>query len=162
MIKKTIDTELYEVKYGEIDANTFMLFIQAADAVLKYSEAILVKAGLSLIKLRVLRLLQIHGGMLRPSEIASLTLRERHDVTTLIRRLEKGKLVRIKTNQKDRRSVYVIITRKGEQALEDATPAARNIVKQVMASIPGSKTEDLEKLLMVLRKNAYYGLTGEK
>ena len=158
MTTRTRDTKLYEAKHGEIDSRTFILFIQTADAVLKYADKALNKAGLSLIKQMVLQLLQAHGGTLTPSEIASLTLRERHDITTLLQRLDKSKLIELRINPTDRRSKYVTITDKGKQALKFSAPTSRSIVKQVMSSIPDSKTEVLKELLTTLRLNAYNGL----
>ena len=151
-------SDLFGANINEIDAGTFGLFIQTADAVLKYSEAVLNKAGLSLIKLRVLQLLQLHGGTLRPSEIATLTLRERHNITTLMRRLEKSRLIKSKPSRKDKRSINVTITEKGRQAIEDASPAARKIVKQIMSSFPDSQAAVLEELLKILKQNALGGL----
>jgi DNA-binding MarR family transcriptional regulator len=158
MANSNKDEGLYQVNLPEIDARTFLLFVQTADAVLKYSEAVLTKAGLSLIKHMVLQLLQSHGGTLTQSEIARLTLREKHNITTLVRRLKRDRLIEVKKNITDKRSFNVIITQKGKQALLDTAPASRVIVKQVMSSIPDSSAAALERSLKRLRENAHDGL----
>jgi DNA-binding MarR family transcriptional regulator len=145
---------LFVVDLKETDARTFILFIQTAELVLKYSEAALNKAGLSLVKLMVLQMLVSHGGSLPPSKIARLIYREKHDITTLIRRLEKDHLVKIERNTKDRRSIDVTVTGKGRQVLIEIGPVSRNIMKQVMAAIPDSSLGVLEGLLKLLRQNA--------
>jgi DNA-binding MarR family transcriptional regulator len=162
MAKRNKDPGLFQANPQEIDTRTFFLFIQTADVVLKYSEAVLNKAGLSMIKLMVLQLLKYHEGSLTPSEIARLTLRERHDISTLIRRLQRDRLVGVERNSKDKRSFNVIITDKGRQAIVNAGPAARNIVKQILSSIPDSSAIILERLLKHLRQNAYDNLVKIK
>ncbi len=161
MAKEKKFTGLFEVNLQETDARVFLLFVQTAEAVLKYSEAVLNRAGLSLVKLMVLQLLQTHGGTLTPTEIARFTLREKHNITTLIRRMKKDRLIKIQSNKKDRRSIQITITENGKQAITDSLPAARNIVKQIMSSIPNSSVTALEEPLKILRKNAYDGLVKD-
>ena len=156
------DSGLFEVKLKENNARVFLLFIQAAEAVLKYSESELNKDGLYLVKLMVLQILQASGGTLTPSEIAKLTHREKHDITTLVRRLEKSQLIEVKNSLTDKRSIKIILTDKGKRAIIDTRPAARNIVKQVMSSIPDSSIHVLEKSLKTLMQNACDGLKNGK
>ncbi len=158
MPKSNKSTGPFEIKFGEDDARTYMVFVQTADAVLKYSEAMLNKAGLSTIKYMVLQLLQSHGGTLTPSEIARMTLREKHNITTLIRRMKKDRLIKIGSNKADRRSIQITITDKGRQALVDTAPTGRGIVKQVMSSIPSSTLGVLEESLKTMRQNGVDGL----
>jgi DNA-binding MarR family transcriptional regulator len=158
MARSNKNPDVFVVKLPEIDARTFLLFIQTADAVLKYSEAMLNKAGLSLIKHIVLQLGQSHEGSLTPSEIACLALREKHDISTLIRRLQRDRLVKVERNCNDKRSFNVIITAKGRRAILDAAPAAKDIVKKVMSTIPDSSTIVLEGFLKTLKQNAWDSL----
>jgi DNA-binding MarR family transcriptional regulator len=145
---------LFMVDLEETNARTFILFIQTAELVLKYSEAALNRAGLSLVKLMVLQVLVSHGGSLPPSKIARLLYREKHDITTLIRRLEKDHLVKIERNTRDRRSIDVTVTGKARRVLIDIGPVSRDIMKQVMAAIPDSSLGLMEGLLKQLRQNA--------
>jgi len=130
-----------------------------ADAVKKYADAYLYKKPrLSIIKFMVLRILAANGERMTPSEIAEWTLRERHNITTLVNRLEKDGLVRAERNDKDRRFVNIILTDKGRKVLTQATPVAWDIVNQVMLSIGEGDALLLEKALGVLRRNAHDGL----
>jgi len=133
--------------------------VQTADAVLKYSDAhFYKKARLSSIKYTTLRILAVNGGTMTPSEIARWTLREKHNITTLIDRLERDELIVTERSKKDRRSINVILTDKGRKVLEQSIPVARDIVNQVMSSTSGSDVVKLEKLLGALRQNAHAGL----
>jgi len=143
---------------GEIDTRTYLLFVETAEAVLKYSDVALNRVGLSLIKLMVLELLQSRGGKMIPSEIAYLTNRGRNSITTQIDRMEKDKLISTVRSKEDARSIWVSITPKGKQAIKDVGPLTRNIVKQVMTSIPDARANVLAELLKTIRENAYAGL----
>ena len=150
---------MIDVDHDDSILRTFILFVQAADAVKKYADAYFYKkARLSIIKFMVLRILAANGGSLTPSEIAEWTFRERHNITTLVNRLEKDGLVRAERNDKDRRFVNIILTDKGRKVLTQATPVAWDIVKQVMLSIGEGDALLLEKALGVLKRNAHDGL----
>ena len=148
-----------DVDHDDTILRTFILFVQTADAVLKYADAHLYKkAGLSVIKFMVLKILATNGGIMTPSKIAEWTLRERHNITTLVARLERDGFVGTKRNDRDRRFVNITLTDKGREVLTQATPVARHIVNQVMLSIIEGDAVLLEKLLRILRQNAHHGL----
>jgi DNA-binding MarR family transcriptional regulator len=152
----------YDLFLKNPSQRTFILFVQTADAVLKYGDAVLFEAGLSLVKHMLLQLLEAHGGSLTPTEISRMTLREKHDITTLIRRLERDGLIETSRDQTDRRSINVMITEKGRQAIKDTGPVARRVVRDIMSSIPNSTAVELEKTLKILRSNACDSLDKRK
>ena len=148
-----------DIDHHDTIVKTLILFVQTAHAVLKYADAYFYrKARLSVIKHMVLQVLANNGGTMTPSEIAEWTLRERHNVTTLVDRLKEDGLVRVDRNKKDKRFVSITLTDKGRKVLSQATPAAREIVNQVMLSINEDDAILLEKPLRVLRQNAHDGL----
>jgi DNA-binding MarR family transcriptional regulator len=106
----------------------------------------------------MLQVLTANRGTMTPSEIAQWTLRERHDITTLVDRMEAEGLVRTKRHNKDKRSIDVTLTGKGRKVLNQATPAAREIVNMLMSSITEGDAILLEKFLRVLSQNAHHGL----
>ncbi len=97
-------------------------------------------------------------GTMKPSEIAHWTLRERHNITTLVDRLERDGLVRTERNNRDRRFVNIILTDEGREVLSQAMPVAREVVNQVMQTISEDDAVLLEKSLRLLRQNAHHGL----
>ena len=157
-----IDKEVYTLKdidHDDTIVKILMLFVQTAHAVLKYADAYFYrKARLSVIKHMVLQVLANKGGTMTPSKIAEWTLRERHNITTLVDRLKKDGLVRVDRNKKDKRLVNITLTDKGREILSQSTPAAGEIVNQLMLSISESEAVLLEKPLRVLRQNAHDGL----
>ncbi len=153
---------LLNVDHEDAVLRTFILFVQTAQAVLKYTDAHLYRAArLSIVKLVVLRVLASHNGVMIPSEIAEWTQTERHNITTLIDRMKNEGLVTSERNKKDKRSVNITLTEKGREVLMQAMPVAREIVDQVMSSITDHDTLLLEKLLRGLRQNTYNSLRTE-
>ncbi len=150
---------LKDVDHEDRVLRTFILFVQAADTIMKYANTHLYrKEKLSVIKVIVLRVLAANGGTMTPSEIAEWTFRERHNITTLIDRLQRDGLVRVERNIKDKRFVNVSLTATGRKVLKQAMPVAREIVNQVMSSISEGDAVPLEESLKVLRQNAHDGL----
>ena len=146
---------MINVDHEDTILRTFILFVQTARVVLKYTDAYLYrKAGLSAIKLIVLRVLLSNNGSMTPSEIAEWTQTERHNITELVNRMKREGLVTAERNNRDKRFVNIMLTDKGREVLGQAMPVAREIVNQVMSSTTEGDAILLEKLLRVLRQNA--------
>ncbi len=148
------------VDHEDIVLRTFILFVQTAQAVLKYTDAHLYrKTRLSTIKLIVLRVLASNNRAMTPSEIADWTQTERHNITALIDRMRRDGLVTTeRDNSSDKRFVNITMTDKGREILSQAMPVARNIMNHVMSSLTEADVALLEKELGVLRQNAHHHL----
>ena len=150
---------LIDVDHDDIILRTFILFVQTADTVLKYADTHFYRESrLSVIKFMVLRILAANGGTMIPSEIAEWTFRERHNITTLVERLQQDGLVTTERNSSDKRFVNVTLTAKGRKVLKQAMPVATEIINKVMLSISEGDAIPLENSLRVLRQNAHGGL----
>ncbi len=152
-------SSLIEVDLKDVVPSTFMLFVQTAQAVLKYTDAYLYRrTRLSVSKLIVLKALSINGQGMMPSKIAEWTGTERNNITSLISRMQQEGLVTTKRNSSDKRLVNVKLTDKGREVLGQAIPVAQEVVNQVMSSITESDAALLKEKLRVLRQNAHHGL----
>jgi DNA-binding MarR family transcriptional regulator len=150
---------LRNVDHEDTILRTFMLFIQTAQAVLKYTDAHLYrKTHLSTIKLIVLRVLASGNRAMTPSELAEWTQTERHNITTLVDRMKRDGLVTSERNSIDKRLVNITITEKGHEVLSQAMPVAREIINHVMSSLTEANAALLEKELIILRQNAHHSL----
>ena len=150
---------LIDVNHDDTILRTFILFIQTARAVLKYTDADLYrKARLSTIKLIVLRTLDSNNGVMTASEIANWTQTERHNITVLMERMRKDGLVTTERSSRDKRIVNISMTDKGREVLSQTMSAAREIADHVMSSISEGDAVPLENSLRILRQNAYDGL----
>ena len=149
---------MIEVNHEDTILRTFILFVQSANAALKYADATFFgRAKLSVIKFIVLQVLATNGGSMKPSELAEWTSTERHNITTLVDRMAQDELGRAQRNERDRRFVNITPNDKGMKVLDQAKPVAREIVNQVMSSISENDALLLEKLLKVLKQNAHSG-----
>ena len=147
------------INHEDASLRTFILFMQTADAVQKYSDTHLYRAlGISTIKFIVLNILNHNGGQMAPSDIARWTLREKHNITTLIERMSRDGLVRTERSNRDKRFINVILTRKGKQLRNKATTIAKEIVDKVMSSFNQDEIPHCERMLMSMRQNAHDGL----
>ena len=147
------------VDHEDTILRTFILFTQTANAVLKYTDAYLYKnAELSAIRLIVLRTLASNNGVMNPSEIAEWTQTERHNITTLVRRLTKDGLVYTEPHDSDKRMTNVILTDKGREMLDKARPVAQELIEQIMSSFTEADAEKFGKMIELMRENAYRGL----
>jgi DNA-binding MarR family transcriptional regulator len=151
-------SDVIEVNHNDAILRTFILFVQTAQAVLKYADSALYrKAKLSVIKLIVLRVLASNGGVMRPYQLAEWTQTEQHNITALIKRMRQEGLVEAERDSNNKRYVNVTLTDRGREALKLVTPAARQVTDQVMSSISEGDALLLEKLLKVLRRNVHGG-----
>ncbi len=150
---------MIDVDHEDAVLRVFILFVQTARAVLKYTDTQLYrKTRLSTVKLIALRALASNGGVMMPSELAEWTHTERNNITALINRMKKDGLVTAERNSSNKRLVNITLTDKGREVLMQAMPVAREIVSNVMSSITESDAASLEKPIRVLRQNAYSGL----
>lgn len=148
-----------DVDHENAVLRTFILFVQTARSILKYTDAHLyTESRLSIIKLIVLQVLATNNRVMAPSEIAEWTQTERHNITTLINRMRQDGLVTAERNSSNKRLVNIALTDKGREVLNRATPVAKEIVDQVMLSIDEGDAALLEKYLRILRQNADDGL----
>ncbi len=147
------------VHHDDTILRTFIFFVQTAHTTLKYANTyFLKKTKLSITKYMMLQILAFNGGTMKPSEIADWTSKERHNVTTLTRRMEQEDLVKVKRNERDKRFVDISLTDKGRQVLAQTTPAAQEIVDHVMLSISENDAVRLEKILEIMKRNVHDGL----
>jgi DNA-binding MarR family transcriptional regulator len=150
---------LIEIDLEDVVLSTFMLFVQTAQAVLKYTDAYLYrKTRLSISKLIVLKALAVNIEGMMPSEIAEWTNTERHNITTLISRMKQDGLVTAERNSSNKRLVNIKLTEKGLEVLSQAMPVAQEIVDQIMLSITKGDAALLKEKLTILRQNAHHGL----
>ncbi len=160
MAKAAKHSTIVEIDIKEIIPRVFILFLQAAHAVQKYYDSELYfKAGLSMPKLAVLQVLDANGGTMMPSKIADRLIVAKHNITTLVGRLNKDGLVRVERGLfADRRQAHVILTDKGRKALKQTQPLNKKLIKEIMDRIDKNAAISLEQVLKILRQNAVEGL----
>lgn len=143
-----------EAYHEDTVVQTFMLFMQAAREVMKYSDRrFFDDSELSTVKYIVLKALVISGGALTHGELAIWSGTKQHNISTLITRMKAEGLVITERDTGDKRCVYVILTDKGRDVFQKASVVAYDIIKRVMSGIGKREAAQLDRLLKILRYN---------
>ncbi len=151
--------DIDETRQPDTILRTYILFVQTARDVLKYVDAQLYRdAHSSITQMIVLLALIYEKRVMTPSEISIWTQTESHNITTLIRRMQRDGLVKSERNRPNKRIVNVMLTDKGREAFAQIMPTAVKIVERVMTSITKDEAALLEKLLKTIRLNTRIGL----
>ena len=133
---------------------TFMLFIQAAREIARYSDSRFFEVShLSVVKYIALKALVNNNGVLSHSDLSDWTGTKRHNITTLVKRMEKEGLVTTTGREDDRRFKQVAVTDKGRDLFVKATVVAYDLINKVMSGISKREVAQLEKILRALRNN---------
>jgi DNA-binding MarR family transcriptional regulator len=126
-----------------------MLFkvVQTGGVIQRKIDAELEKAGLSLIRFRVMEILVEKDTGVMPSEIAVMTDKVRHDITGIILRMVRDGLVKTQRNESDARSTLVFMTKKGHEAYEKGARIVTRLADEMTDSVKETKIERLNELL---------------
>ena len=103
-------------------------------------------------QLAVLHALSENDGTLRPSQIATWISTERHNVTTLIRRMEQFDFIRI-TRNKTKKLTSVTITEKGSSVFNNTKPKAKEIIDSIMSSYSDDELVQMQSMCTLLCAN---------
>jgi len=132
----------------------FSLFMQVGQATLKYSDSRLKRSHrLKTATYLALQGLIAAGGVMSHTKLAEWTNTRKHNITSLVERMEKAGLVKAERSTEDRRVVPVEITEKGRKLFQAAGPTYQDIMKNTMHAITGDKAAELERLLKVMKSN---------
>ncbi|WP_339726907.1 MarR family transcriptional regulator [uncultured Gimesia sp.] len=101
----------------------------------------------------VLRILRGEGQPLPSLEIASRMVQVVPAITGLVDRLEEQELVERKRCKKDRRVVYVAITAKGEQLLNQMDQRVSEQHTQLIGHLTRNELKELNRLLVKARQS---------
>lgn len=94
-----------------------------------------------------------YGERLTMNEIAQAINRTKPTVTILTRKLESAGYIRKMKNEKDSRSVYVELTKKGEQFIPKLFGISEELVKQTFKGISKKEQDNLMSALLKIYQN---------
>jgi DNA-binding MarR family transcriptional regulator len=90
-------------------------------------------------------------GPLRPSDLSHILERTPNSISMLIDRMVKAGLVRRARDRKDRRTVTVSLTSKGEAAVEPAIPAGWEFIHEIVSPLSYDDQHALANLLETVK-----------
>ena len=147
-------SKMIQINHEDPIHRTFMLFMQISQAVYKFSDRYFYRNNrMTTATFVALKVLILQGGTMSHTELAKWTNTKRHNVTSLVDRMNKEQLVTTKRSKTDRRFVYVSITNKGRKTFEQNNPIALSIMEQLMRGIKGNNAREFERLLSIVKVN---------
>lgn len=147
-------TKMIPITHEKPVVRTFMVFTQLAGATLKYIDNRFYRElRISLVKYTVLQGLTISGGSAKHSELASWTNTKKHNITALVARMKEDQLVTTEWSKTDKRVNKVVLTDKGREVYQQATPIGRRIVQELMQGIGARDARELERMFNIIKEN---------
>jgi DNA-binding MarR family transcriptional regulator len=101
----------------------WLLLHRVRDMLFLCEDSLFAKYGLTTEQLGLLGAVKTLGGSPRPTDLAQRLERSPNSISMLVDRMVKAGLVRRTRDRKDRRTVFVSATSKGEKAVGLALPA---------------------------------------
>ncbi|MBU9723856.1 MULTISPECIES: MarR family transcriptional regulator [Bacillaceae] len=121
----------------------------------KMEREVLSKQGLSWTSFSILYDLWIWNSV-ETKKLAELTAVSKATISNITKTLEKKELVYRKTDTRDRRITYVIITNKGKEVMEDLYPKFHQGEIEIASMLTEKEQKNISKLLRrMIRQNDF-------
>ena len=127
------------------DYDLWALITQARRSMLKCRARELHKYRLTPVESGVLHIIRATNGNATPTLIARWLIRETHSISGLIQRMRKEGLIRVKKDKKDKRSLRIVMSEKGEVAFKQSLK--RESIHEVLSVLSKEERESLGKSL---------------
>jgi MarR family 2-MHQ and catechol resistance regulon transcriptional repressor len=128
----------------------WLLLRRVGDALDLCQDSVFSKYGLTTEQFGVLTSIKSRGP-LRPIDLASILERGPNSMSMLVDRMVKAGLVRRTRDRKDRRTVTVSLTSKGEKAVEPAIPAGWEFIHRILSPLSYNDQRAFASMLETVR-----------
>jgi DNA-binding MarR family transcriptional regulator len=133
-----------------LDYEVWRVLHLAHDAFKLCEDAALAQKGLTSEQYQVLVAIEALGEPVRPTDIARWTGHSANSVSMLLERMVKGHLLTRRRDKKDRRVVWLNLTRRGSALVEPSIQLHQELLQQLFSRIPaGEKTMLVNRLRVV-------------
>jgi DNA-binding MarR family transcriptional regulator len=132
----------------------WFLLHRTRDVVRRCEDQVFAEYELTTEQYAVLSVMKSLGTPLRVIDLARGLEREPNSVSMMVDRMVKAGLVRRSRDRGDRRTVYLDITSKGENALKLAVPAGLESIQEILSPLSDEDRRTLISLLEMVRYRA--------
>jgi len=132
-----------------------MSLIRTADVINRYLEIELGNYGSSPARFSVMNALIVHGGKMSPSNISKWLFRAKHTITSMLGVLEDIGYVKREPNGDDRRSVNIIVTKKGWRATDTMIRNTEEMGQNILSCLDDKEVENLIDSLKQIRRHLF-------
>jgi DNA-binding MarR family transcriptional regulator len=144
---RSVAKKLLSLPQADGDAlRTWVRFVRTYQALQQRLGRVLESAGLTLPQFDVLANLGMTEGITQ-QELADKLLVTKGNVVGLLDRMESAGLVERRADPTDRRANRIHLTRRGRDALRQAFPAHRGVLREAMARLSAADRQALSRLL---------------
>jgi len=134
---------------------TWLLCHQCYNLMFKCEDAVFAKAGLTTQKHAVLAAVNYIDDPVTVTEVAHWLDRNPNGISTLVDRMEKDGLVKRARDLRDRRSVRLVMTRKGKDIFEQATISGWELAQEILSCLSDEDIRTLNSLFERMREKAF-------
>jgi len=142
-------------KFENLDKGSWILLRQAYNLIFRCEDRVFSEYDLTTEQHTVLMAIKNINGPVRITDIARWLDRSVNSVSMIIDRMVKAGLVRRTRDRKDRRTVFVTLTNKAEEAYMPATIAGWNLIQEILSPLSNEDKRSLIKLLETIRDKTY-------
>ena len=148
-------------KFETLDKGSWILLRQTYNLIFRCEDRVFAEYDLTTEQHTVLMAVKNISGPVRITDIARWLDRSVNSVSMIIDRMVKAGLVKRTRDRKDRRTVFVTLTNKAEEAYVPATAAGWELVQEILSPLSNEDKHTLIRLLETIRDRTYYYLEPE-
>ena len=142
-------------KFENVDKGAWILLRQSYNLIFRCEDRVFSEYDLTTEQHTVLMAIKNISGPVRITDIARWLDRSVNSVSMIIDRMVKAGLVKRTRDRKDRRTVFVTLTNKAEEAYYPATTAGWELVKEILSPLSNDDKRTLIRLLETIRDKTY-------
>jgi DNA-binding MarR family transcriptional regulator len=142
-------------EFNNLDKGAWVLLRQVYALLLKCQDQVYGEYGLTTEQHTLLMAVRNLKGPVRITDIARWLDRTSNSVSMLVDRMVKAGLVKRVRDRKDRRTVFVSMTPKAEEAYTPATAAGWSLVQELLSPLSNEDKRTLTRLLGLVRDHTY-------
>lgn len=139
----------------------WLLLHRVRDVFFTCEDSLFAEYGLTTEQLGLLAAVKTLGGSPRPTDLAQRLERSPNSISMLVDRMVKAGLVRRTRDRKDRRTVFVSATSKGEKAVGLALPVGWQLIQKILSPLSDRDKQALVSMLEMIKGEAVGYLNPE-
>lgn len=148
--------------FDEPKHKAWLLCHQTYNLVLRCEDVVFAKVGLTTQQHAVLMAIRYIRNPVTPSDVAQWLDRNTNSISLIVDRMEKQGLVKRIRDLRDRRSLRLVMTRKGKEILDQATMIGWVLVQEILSGLTEEDLGTLSDLMERIRGKAFEHLNPGK
>jgi DNA-binding MarR family transcriptional regulator len=151
-----------KLSFTDGQMSAWMLLHQTYNSLMKCEEIVFPTVGLTTQQHSILMAIKYLDAPATPTLIADWVDRNTNSITLIVDRMEKGGLVKRVRDIRDRRSLRIAMTPKGEKVLKQGITVGRKLIRDILGELSEEEIDTLTKSLEKVRYLALKYSQNEK